>query len=221
MPKTIVIYGGTFDPLHNGHLLCVAAAKETFPHAKVHIYPTYAPLVDATDQCKQPLLTFADRTCLLQRHFATDPEVIVSTLEKDLPVPNLTCNLIQALQQRYPQAKFIFLCGQDQYQHFAAWEGARAIMLSGCNLAVISRPDALPIAEITAALAKKFTLTFSHKQGCYSHHKFCIYSIDQPQLAVSSTAVREAIRNQRRPIDDIPAVVANYLKHGMTHRDKG
>lgn len=212
MSKTIVIYGGTFDPLHNGHLLCVAAAKKTFSHAKVHIYPTYAPLVDATDQRKQPLLTFADRTCLLQRHFAADPQVIISTLEKDLPVPNLTCNLIQTLRHQYPHAKFVLLCGQDQYQHFAAWEGARDMLLNGCDLAIINRPDAMPVATITAALAKKFSFTFLDKQDCYSHHKFCIYNISYPQLAVSSTAVREAIHNQRCP-DNIPTVVANYLKH--------
>ena len=212
MSKTIVIYGGTFDPLHNGHLLCVATAKEAFPHAKVYIYPTYAPLVGATDQRKQPLLTFADRTCLLQRHFAADPQVIVSTLEKDLPVPNLTCNLVQTLRHQYPQAKFVLLCGQDQYQHFAAWEGARTMLLGGCDLAIINRPDAMPVAAITAALAKKFSLTFLEKQGCYYHHKFCIYNISHPQLAVSSTAVREAIHNKHRP-DNIPAVVADYLKH--------
>ncbi|MDE3269909.1 MAG: nicotinate-nicotinamide nucleotide adenylyltransferase [Pseudomonadota bacterium] len=212
MTKTIIVYGGTFDPLHDGHLLCVEAAKATFPHAAVHVYPTYIPLVDDTDQCKKPLLTFAERTCLLQRHFAADARVLVSTLEKDLPLPNLTYNLVQSLSRRYPQVKFILLCGQDQYQHFAAWEGAQALLLAGCDLAVIARPDALPIATITAALAKKFAFTLVDKQGCYCHAKFSIYSINHAQLAVSSTEVRAALRNKNCP-DNVPAVVSNYLEH--------
>lgn len=148
MPE-LIIYGGAFDPPHQGHVDCVRAATESFPEAEIWVMPAKQP-AGAGGKHKQPALAFNERIRLCELAFeplneglegkskSGSKRISISSLEESLPQPNFTIRTLAWIGSHYPIGRPALLLGQDQLTAFDRWRGPEQI-LQLADLIVVSR----------------------------------------------------------------------------------
>ena len=209
----LIIYGGAFDPPHNGHLLCVQLATTRFPHAQLLICPTYAPLRDATSIPKNTMLDFNDRLHLAQIVF-TGEQITVSDLEARLPRPTLTANTLQLVRKKFQAQRLALLLGQDQFSSLQDWQRVQEIT-AHTDIIVARRHDAVSLSESASQLAHTLATTFvwEEQQQRYAAEKFSVYLLASKSLNISSTAIRERLRHKQTLHDVLPSAVVNFFSN--------
>ena len=191
----LLIYGGTFDPLHIGHHRCIELALHKFPDAYLAICPAYEPLLDATSIAKKTVSDFAQRCQTLRNHYHHQERIAVLDIEKLLPRPSLTINLIHMLRVMFPAVRMGLILGQDQYASFAAWQGARDI-LSECDLVIANRSGAPDFFS----LEKHLKVSLNEGDDYLQSDTFNIYRIEDMDVRVSGTEIRSLFR-RGQPVD--------------------
>ncbi len=120
----IGILGGTFNPVHIGHLRLATAVAEALHLKHIDLMPCAVP----PHKADSGLLSFEMRVSLLQGALESapnaspaDPRLRVSTLEGELPHPSYTWNLIAEWRKRNPADMPIFILGGEDFQHLDTW----------------------------------------------------------------------------------------------------
>src|SRR5437870_7524833 len=108
----IAILGGTFDPIHNGHLAAAHSVAETFQVDEVHFVPAFSPPHKASRGITSPFHRFA-MVALATVSFA---RFRTSTIEVDALEKRYTVETLDAMKNAYPAAEFLFVVGTDMYQ---------------------------------------------------------------------------------------------------------
>ena len=135
----IIIFGGAFDPPHQGHVDCVLATKKRFPDALILVVPAFQP-AGASGEHKNTSLSFENRLELCEAIFGKyDSSCKVVDVEKNLPRPNYTIITLKHIMAMYPNFKrFGFLMGLDQYLSFPRWSQPTEI-IKKTDLVVVKR----------------------------------------------------------------------------------
>lgn len=128
-PKKLGIIGGTFDPIHYGHLLIAQSAAEEFNLDQVLFLPT------GTSPHKEPgRVTAPDIRCgMVQTAIADNPRFGLSVLEAENPQINYTCLTLKKFHQLYRGTELYFIMGEDSLDDFSTWKNPSGI----CRLATI------------------------------------------------------------------------------------
>lgn len=144
MTQRIGIFGGSFDPIHQGHLQLALAATAQAHLSLIFFLPTYS-----APHKKAPQSSFSHRVKMCQLALEHYPHFRVSLLESTLPLPSYT---IQTLENFQRQSEFwdvptdwFLLLGSDQYRQFTTWKDYELI-LQKCQLLIYPRPG-FPILE--------------------------------------------------------------------------
>jgi len=111
------ILGGTFDPIHNGHLTLARDCLDLAPLDRILFVPSFDPPHKPAG-CKA---SFEDRTCMLELAVGDNAEFAISTIERDIDGPGYTLNLVRALKKRYPEVAFSFIIGADNITQMLDW----------------------------------------------------------------------------------------------------
>lgn len=144
-----IVYGGTFDPPHQGHIECVETARDRYPEAKISIIPSPSP-AGAGGNHKSDLLDFETRWKMTSLAFGPllSEKIRLNDIEKNLSAPNYTIHTLQSLQKADQKSKFSLLIGDDQFSSFSKWHKAREI-LGIADLIVIKRGDKDRLSSFT------------------------------------------------------------------------
>lgn len=135
-----LVFGGTFDPVHRGHLQLVHDMKQQSDACGVIVAPTNVP----PHRLQNSLVaSFEARTAMLRLATQQLTYIFLSTIEAELAVPNYTINLLRKLKRRYSSCQFSLLMGADQLKLFTEWHQWEQI-LSEVKLLVGSRPSHSP-----------------------------------------------------------------------------
>ena len=217
----IAIFGGTFDPIHAGHLTAARAAQRRFHLDRVLFIPTGNPPHKIHDH----LTDYAQRYAMVTVACAGEPRFIPSTIEAPTVdgSPRYSINTVRALRRKLRQHdRLFFLVGADAFLDLPHWREFRRL-LDAVEFIVVSRPgfdveallqvpppDLLPARHL---LQKAETLRLRHG---------AIHLLHGVDLPVASRDIRQAAR-ARQPITGlVPKLVEEYiLKEGLYAPDAG
>jgi nicotinate-nucleotide adenylyltransferase len=197
------IFGGTFDPVHLGHLIMAEQCREQAELDQVWFVPAARP----PHKQDQPLTGFAQRVEMLALAVAGMPAFRIEELEKDRPGPSYTVETLEELHRRHPDTQFSLLLGSDSLPDLPMWRNPTRIV-ELAELLIFPRPGwPLPsVDEVrqTLGLAPQFPLR--------------IRAIESPQIDIASRDLRHRIAQHRSVRFLIPRAVECYIEEKKLYR---
>ena len=113
----IGLLGGTFDPIHNGHLAIAKTALKRLGLDQVWFVPSLkTPLKD------RELTPFELRVTMMEKALRPYRKMKLCLIEKDLPTPSYTITTVKTLKKQYPDDEFVWIIGDDQYANLDQWK---------------------------------------------------------------------------------------------------
>jgi nicotinate-nucleotide adenylyltransferase len=219
--RRIGIYGGTFDPVHCGHLAVAAAVSNAFALDRIFFVPAFTP----PHKRKRTISSPFHRMAMLALATADSPKMFVSTIELEAPSRPYTIETLGRLRTELQPARLFFVMGADSFGDVTSWREYEAI-LSEYDVVVVTRPgypdrDAYDGArsgeKAVGALAPQLRgRIVDLRGGAYPSDEDLessrIYLTDYVSIDVSATGIRDAVE-QGRPIDGlVPPPVAAYVE---------
>jgi nicotinate-nucleotide adenylyltransferase len=201
----IAILGGTFDPIHNGHLAAAQSVAITFQVDEVHFVPAFSPPHKHVQQITSPFHRFA------MVALATSPidRFRTSTIEVDALEKRYTVQTLEAMKRSDPGAQLLFIIGTDMYQELESWKDYRKLF-ELAHLAIVNRPgfsfreDLAPFQVVTEIEAVPLPAEPA---------VFYLPFVEQP---ISSTEIRDDRRRGFQVSQWLPPMVWNYIeKHKL------
>ncbi len=187
MGKRIGILGGTFDPVHTGHLKIVESFLNSNLIDEIQVYVAPGP----PHKQKRSLTPFRHRFEMAKIAFSDFNDVLVSDLENRLPKPSYTVHTLEYLKKKYPDDHYYLCLGEDNIQIFKTWYKYREI-LEMVTLLVAERPG-FDSSGVESEILNK-----------------TIFADHEP-IEVSSSAIRKFENREM-----IPEKVQEYIKkHGL------
>jgi nicotinate-nucleotide adenylyltransferase len=221
------LFGGTFDPIHRGHLALARAARERCKLSRILFVPANIP----PHKQSQPLSAFAHRYAMIALATADEKDFAPALLEApediDSPSlrkpriekPNYTIDTVKRLKKSLKKADRLFLLiGIDAFADIAKWRQAEAIFRE-CEFVVASRPG-FSLADVANALPaslrprQKVTQPF-HKQAATGDlvlQGVTIHLLDEVYQPISSTTIRQAAAAGKPMARFVEPAVADYIK---------
>jgi len=201
----IGIYGGTFDPVHNGHLALARAVWQALPLERIVFIPAGRP-----PHREGPSASGEARLAMLQAVLQNEPNFGVDTLELESSAPSWTLETLKVMHQRDPDAVYVLLMGTDAFSEFETWHEWPHIP-EYCHLAVVTRPGHdLHMTPPVAAFFRHRQVTNPALLAMQPHGSLYHVQADTPD--VSSTEVRRRLAQGEDTHRLLPPVVEAMVK---------
>ncbi|MGE5177280.1 MAG: nicotinate-nucleotide adenylyltransferase [Hyphomicrobiales bacterium] len=190
-PRRVGIFGGSFDPVHAGHLIFAQEAVDRLSLDRLLFVPAARP----AHKRRRALAPIEDRIAMLRLATRGNPRLAVSRLEAD---PGRVAYTVRTLERlaRPGGPELTFIMGQDSLEEFRTWREPERI-LALARLAVVPRGEGRP-PRIAAGRRGRVVL------------------LDVPRIGISSTEIRRRLRGGRSVRYWVPDPVLAYLeRHGL------
>ena len=189
--RRIGVFGGTFDPIHNGHLVVADEVLSQLGLDQVLFVPAGDPWQ------KETRASDTDRLSMVILALEGHPQYAVSTIDLDRPGHTYTVDTLTELRQQFPNDELFFILGADAYRGIESWQEAER--LPGlAQFIVVSRP--------TEAGGEPLVM----RTG--------VNLLEIPALPVSSTQCRQAIREGMTVTGLVPTEVEQYIEDHHLYR---
>ena len=212
-PRRLGVLGGTFDPIHLGHLDAGDAAQAALDLDEVRLIPAHDPPHRPVD----PRASAFHRFALVSLAIADRPSWRVSDAEVSRQGPSYSVDTLRALHaEGWQPSQIFFILGADAFAEIATWREFPAV-LDGAHFAVIARPG----TTIEDALSRTPELRPRARQvgaPIDARDSTAILLIEARTRDVSSTLLRARLAAQQ-PVDDlVPAAVARHIAANDLYR---
>jgi nicotinate-nucleotide adenylyltransferase len=190
------IFGGTFDPIHMGHLILAEQCRDRAKLDQVWFMPSAHP----PHKADQPVTRFEQRCEMIELAVAGHPVFRVERIEKELPPPSYTAETLAELHRRHPADEFLLLMGSDQLPDLPGWYQPKRVV-EQAELVVVARPG-VPVWTADL-LAKALGLDVSAIK---------IRTVDCPLIEISSRELRRSIAEGKSIRYLVPRAVEEYIR---------
>lgn len=212
----IGLFGGTFDPIHWGHLRSAEEVSETYGLDRVYFIPASIP----PHKRGKTTTPAKDRLRMVRLAVARNPRFAVSTVELDRPGPSYSVDTIrQFAGQLTKRDSLYFIIGLDAFLEIGTWHDFQEIFTL-CNFIVTSRPGSKendPLKGTAVAVKKLFC--YDSKQGNYRHHSGNrVYFIELTDIAISASEIRALVRKGQSIRYLLPSLVEKYISRRRLYR---
>ena len=212
----IALFGGTFDPVHVGHLAVARAAAEKFDLGRIYFAPADLP----PHKQKRRLADFQHRFAMLALATAEDPRFVPSLLDAHTGQPNYSLETVRRLKSTLKKSdKLYFLIGIDAFKDISTWYKP-VELLSEVEFIVVSRPGhsladvgkALPLSLRPTELMLR-TMRLQEAEGTVALMGATIHLLGAVREKVSSTQIRAVAGKPVKQLSRyVPRLVAEYIK---------
>lgn len=203
------ILGGTFNPIHYGHLRIAEEVRERFDLARVILVPAAIPPHKALSS--DPL--FEHRFHMVSEALADNPLFEISDIEGRREGPSFLIDTLRELRELYPGDELFFIMGSDSFADIRTWK-EYAGYFSLCNIVVVERPG-VTFEELAQALpedvAREFTPYPAEKRLAHLSG-YSVYFFTGTLLDISSSNIRSLERLGRSIRYLVPETVERYIK---------
>lgn len=204
----IAILGGTFDPIHWGHLKPVLQLADRCGWNRIHLLPTCAP-----PHRQQPKVLDSHRLGMLDAAASIDPRLIVNDWELRQGLPSRTLPTLKHFRERYPNATLNFIIGMDSLLTLTEWLHWQRLF-DYAHFIVLGRPGftlASANTEVTELLKTRQIGLAQINSGNGG-----IYLADTSEIPISATELRAQLVNQNSCPEFLPEPVWQYIqKHQL------
>ncbi len=211
----IGIFGGTFDPVHNGHLEIAEKVEHWFSLDRVH----FVPAVRSPHKAQPPEAAAWDRFAMLV--LATRPygRFYVSTVELERGGVSYTIDTIREFRRQMGTGDDLyFIMGADAFRTLTGWKEYEEL-LRLTNLIVVSRPGHVLNAEgLPEAFRPRVRILGPDHESTWEHGPY-IYLCSGIHNETSATAIRAALRRGEMIAHLVPPDVATYIEKYRLYRD--
>ena len=195
---SLAVMGGTFDPVHNGHIAVAEAVLHAFNPRRVLFIPAGTP----PHKPDKPITPGEHRYQMLLSAVCQNPAFDVSRMEIDKDKPSYTVNTISELREICPRkAKIYFVIGADMAMEILSWEGAERLFTL-CELIALNRPG--------------YDIDMDFIENLRTKHGAVIHLLESPTLDISGTMLREFLAEGRPVGGYMPPLAEDYARqHGL------
>ena len=205
----IGVFGGTFDPVHFGHLRMALEAAEALGAEAVHLVPCRRP------PHRPPTVAGADDRLAMLRLAVDDvPGFVVDTRELERPGPSYMVDTLASLRAGLADRPIVLILGMDAFRGLDHWHDWRRL-LDLAHLLVLHRPGAVsPQAGILSDLLRRRRVAAPRGLAVATAGLVCVLPVTQ--LMISATAIRRQIAGGRSPRFLVPDAVLDHIeRHGL------
>jgi len=215
----IGLFGGTFDPIHWGHLRSAEEVCETFRLDRVYFIPASIP----PHKRGQTTTLARDRLQMVRLAVAKNPRFAVSTVEISRPGVSFSIDTIREFDsQLHKSDSLFFIIGLDAFREIGSWKHFREIFPL-CNFIVTSRPgskESDPLRGTGVAVRKLFCYDSSNRN--YRHESGNrIHFIELTDIAISASEIRALVHDGKSIRYLLPSSVEKYIRKRGLYRTAG
>lgn len=192
LPRPLAIFGGTFDPVHNGHLRAAWEAGEALD-ADVFMVPAKVPPHRA-----QPVASAARRAAMLRAALAGQPRLRLDLRELERDGPSYTFDTLESVRAEIGVARpLVLLVGADAFAELSSWHRWRGLF-DLAHVCVLTRPAQIPAmpAALAAAVAPRLTEDVATLRSTPAG---CVLNMIVTSLGISATRIRALLAAGREP----------------------
>ncbi len=210
--------GGTFDPVHVGHLRTAEEAYEELGLEQVMFIPS-------SDPPHKPglvVLEFEHRWRMLQLAIAGNPRFVLSDIERRMPGKSYTVNTLRALRKEFPDRELFFLVGLDAFLEIDTWFRFVEIFRLA-RIAVLRRPG-YGESDLEQVLSRKVFDGYRKdpETGAFVHPEMLpVHYLGNAPLEVSSTRIRQLAAEGRSIRYLVPPEVMGYINEKKLYVNAG
>ena len=197
LKRRVGILGGTFDPIHMAHLIIAEAAYDAFDLDEVLLMPSGHSYFK--DEREQKVLPPEIRYAMTCEAAADNPHFTASDFEIHRPGNTYTCDTLRELRTQHPENHYFFIVGADTVLSILTWKNPEQIF-ADCTLLAAIREDGIP----TEAFLKEV-------ERLRKDYGADIHVLEIPAIGISSTDIRNRIKNGRTVHYLVPERVERYI----------
>lgn len=217
----VALFGGTFDPIHRGHLAVARAAAERYKLGRIHFVPADIP----PHKQKQPLTPYYHRFAMISLALAGEKSFLASLLEapeiiqSEGKLASYSIDTVRRFKQSLKKSdRLFFLIGIDAFLDIAKWRSP-AELLSECEFIVASRPK-YSLSDVAKALPESMRpqneisrlFRSSGAHGSLVLPETTIHLLDNVEEPVSATQIRAAAGTGKKLEAMVGNSVAEYIR---------
>ena len=208
--KSILLFGGTFDPVHNGHVAMAAEGVIELGASQLTIIPAGNPY----QRARMPFASALHRVAMLNIAFNPSTGVVIDTREFNRDGPTFTIDTLRELRHLHGErAPLTWLIGGDAFAKLDSWRDWQSLF-AFANFAVVLRQGELnPMHALSTALAKHIARrqTVAQSLANSPFGKVAVLSAMVPPI--SSTDIRDRLKNHQSIRGLAPDGVCDYIEH--------
>ena len=214
----IGLFGGTFDPIHWGHLRNAEEVREAFSLDRLLFIPAGYPPHKKRGACASA----RDRLGMVRLAIAKNPGFALSTVELSRPGKSYSIDTVRHFaKSRGAKDSLYFILGFDAFLDIGSWRGFEEIF-SLCHFIIASRPgsgNSMSLGRMPVAVRRLFC--YDRRQRIYRHKSGTkLFFFKLTDIAISASDIRDRLRERRSIRYLVPLEVESYIKKRGLYRGR-
>lgn len=202
-----VIFGGTFNPVHHGHIQPLLNLQKNYGFGAIGLMPnSVSPFKTET-----PPVSDQHRLAMLELALTPYPSLYIETCELHHSATSYTANTIKQWRSEDPSQNIVFIIGEDSYMSLHLWFDFEYILE---HVTIVVLPRANDIVQKNTNL----DYSLSPLLSCSELSKASIFVAQTPLLPISSSHIRNAVNNGEDISELISPAVLNYIREHNLYR---
>ena len=206
----IGIYGGTFDPVHFGHLRTALEIKEIFHLDEVRLIPCSQPPHRET-----PLTPPEMRLAMLELAVQNQPDLVIDRRELEREGYSYMIDTLKSLQIENPDKSLLLIIGTDAFEGLASWHQWQQLF-DVAHIVVITRPGYV-LQALSGFLSSKLT---KNREDLKLDKSGCLFFQSVTKLDISATVIRSLIELEKNPGYLLPDNIIKYISKNKLYSSR-
>ena len=206
----LALFGGTFDPVHYGHLRCAEETRQKLGLKNLYLLPAGTP-----PHRKPPLATTGQRLEMLRLAQTEFPQLEIDDRETRRSGPSYMADTLQEIRGEFPHRPLLLIIGQDAANHLHSWFHWEQLF-SLAHIVIMTRPGAK--TEYPGDLARQIQPRLSSDVQQLLHSQAgAVLHLEVESIDISATIIKSIIRLGRSPKSMLPGAVLDYINENRLY----